>query len=113
MLIPFLPADVPTIVVAAVFLYPMLYPKDQDIRMTCKVPEGSDNKHLNTTQVRDLLIQFGNCTEIAHHRQWSSHGGYVTLINATPYDWNLTSLRHNEMEYDFPGLIPAGRINVT
>jgi hypothetical protein len=56
-----------------------------------------------------LLPQFGKCTEIAQHRRWSRYGGYVTLINATPYDWNLTSIHQNQMEYDFPGLIPAGR----
>ena len=91
-----------------VFLHPMLNPKDKDVSMSCKIPAKTDIKHLDLTQFRELLIHFGNCTTIAQHRHWSRQGGYVTLINATPYDWNLTSMHQNQMEYNFPGLILAG-----
>lgn len=87
----------------------MAFPKDKDVSMLCKLPAGSDLPNLSLVQFKDLLLHYGECTEMAHHRHWSRHGGYVTLINATPYDWNLTSIHQNQMEYDFPGLIPAGR----
>lgn len=108
-----LPLHIPylkRVVVSLVFLYPMAFPKDKDVSMLCELPTSSDVKHLNSMQFRDLLIRFGNCTAIAQHRRWSRHGGYVTLINATPYDWNLTSMHQNQMEYDFPSLISAGRL---
>ena len=34
--------------------------------------------------------------------------GYVTLINATPYDWKLISNHFYQVEWDFPGVIKAG-----
>ena len=98
------------VIVSAVFLYPMLNPKDKDVSMSCELPTKTDIKNLNLAQFRELLTRFGNCTTIAQHRYWSRHGGYVTLINATPYDWNLTSIYQDQMEYDFPGHIPAGML---
>jgi hypothetical protein len=98
------------LIVSLIFLYPMAFPKDKDVSMVCEIPTSSEIQPINPAQFRDLLLRFGNCTAIALHRHWSRHGGYVTLINATPYDWNLTSVDQNQMEYDFPGLIPAGKI---
>ena len=34
--------------------------------------------------------------------------GYVTLINATPYDWKLTSSHSYQVEWDFPSVVKAG-----
>jgi hypothetical protein len=96
------------LIVSMIFLYPMLNPKDKDVSMSCEIPAGAELKNLDIPQFRQLLKRFGNCTAIAQHRHWSRQGGYVTLINATPYDWNLTSRYQNEMEYNFPRLIPAG-----
>lgn len=98
------------LIVSLIFLYPKAFQKDKDVSMVCEIPTGSEFEHINRTRFRDLLLRFGNCTAIAQHRHWSHHGGYVTLINATPYDWNLTSIHQNQMEYDFPRLIPAGKL---
>lgn len=35
--------------------------------------------------------------------------GHVTLINATPYDWNLTTSDSYQMDWRFPSIIRAGR----
>jgi hypothetical protein len=35
-------------------------------------------------------------------------GGFVTLINATPYDWKLTSSHSYQVDWDFPSVVKAG-----
>ena len=37
--------------------------------------------------------------------------GYVTLINATPYDWKLTASHSYQLEWSFPKVIPAGTVH--
>lgn len=98
------------ILISITFLYPALHPNDKDTSMLCRVPTHFEIKNLSTSQFREILLRFGHCVETANHRAHSHHGGYVTLINATPYDWNLTSMHQNEMEYDFPAVIPAGML---
>jgi hypothetical protein len=70
------------------------------------IVHASNNKHVTSKE----LIRDGRCNNVHRHGHWSGQGGFVTLINATPYDWNLTSLHPNHMEYDFPGFIPAGKM---
>lgn len=94
-------------VVGANFFSPIAYNGGS---VTCEIPSSSNIKPVNS---KDSLIRDGKCTDIHRHGHWSDQGGYVTLINATPYDWNLTSLDPNHMKYEFPELIRAGKSSLS
>jgi hypothetical protein len=94
-------------VVAATYLWPTIRTEYKNINMVCHVPTEIETKNLNEEQFRDVLVRFGNCTAVEHRRH-NHRGGFVTLINATPYDWKLTSIVQDEGDTYFPPLIAAG-----
>lgn len=95
------------LVVAATYLWPTIRDEYQHMNFVCHLPTEVQTKTLNEQEFRDVLVQFGNCTAVERKRH-SHSGGYVTLINATPYDWKLTSIVQDEGDSYFPPLIAAG-----
>jgi hypothetical protein len=57
---------------------------------------------------REIFRRFVILIAVEAQLGFAGPAGYVTLINATPYDWKLTSIRQYQMEYGFPSLITAG-----